>query len=508
MSSDSSDSSDDDRYQPHHGLTSAMNVFLNSPGFTMLEQNGFLKWGTEEKFLEDFKSGTNGAFETAIEFVKAAEAQEESDSEDSESSTASVSSSSGSNSGAAAIVVPEPKKKSKKKKKKKKQKKKSSSESDSSTPKGDWRIHNGVIVDAAGNRLELGGTESEVTHKKFLKVLNQLTLRKRKSFVSKTADQLIKEKLLGITDDTREYADLWAKKWGSEEAEYVTEFKQPEYLYRGSEPVKNKLSQLYRFPLEIHMQGLVEGLKFTGLSGEVFDENSQKSALARAKKFNSLSLKTSAYEILANRFLAAQTFSTLDGLGKLLHFMQLQFPEDIESKNKKLWDVFGQLRLSILHVGKIHSQVLASISEIEKIQDKSLRLKSEKLKMQELHNHIWRWPLFQDATVDTSYSRPPKFFNKPRPFEVNRWQAACKKDVCGSQKLQSSSKSTSAPKGAPKWAPSKKRKRDGKDKDVPKGQYACRICKKNHQHGQRCPKRKKRNPKPKTGKDSKKGTSD
>ena len=227
MSSDSSDSSDDDRYQPHHGLTSAMNVFLNSPGFTMLEQNGFLKWGTEEKFLEDFKSGTNGAFETAIEFVKAAEAQEESDSEDSDSSTASVSSSSGSDSGAADIVVPEPKKKSKKKKKKK-QKKKSSSKSDSSTPKGDWRIHNGVIVDAEGRRLELGGTESEVTHKKFLKVLNQLTLRKRKSFVSKTADQLIKEKLLGITDDTREYADLWAKKWGSDEVEYVTEFKQPE----------------------------------------------------------------------------------------------------------------------------------------------------------------------------------------------------------------------------------------------------------------------------------------
>ena len=496
----SSSSDSEDRYHhQQHGLTDTMNVFLNSPGFELLKKHGFLNWGTEEKFLEDFNSGSSASFDTAIEYAEKMRSVDHLDSDDSLSSDSSSSDDDDDNSNDKSSS----RKLSKQKKKKKKRKGKKSSESKKANSSGDWQILNGVITDADGKRLIISDTETDATRKKFLKVLNKATLRQRKPLCAKTSDELMKEHLLGISDETREYANLWAKKWGSQDAEFITEFKQPEYLRGGKENIKNKSSVIYRFPLEFHMQGLVEGLKFSGLAGEIFDENSSKSALARAKKFNSLTLKTSSYEILANRFLAAQSLSAFDGFGKLLQFMQQSFPEDIESSNKKLWDVYGQLRLSLLHVGKTHSKILASISELEKIQDKNLRLSSERQKMQELHNLIWYWPLFADPTTDTSTSQPPKFFNRSRPLEVNKWQNACKSDICGSQKLQRSSKQPTHPKSPSKGQPSRKRKRKKKSK-APKGQFKCRLCGKNHQHGQKCPKRKKLPPK---GGDDPKGPS-
>ena len=134
------------------------------------------------------------------------------------------------------------------------------------------------------------------------------------------------------------------------------------------------------------------------------------------------------------------------------------------------------------------------ISNLEKIQDKNLRKTSEWKHMQDLHHKIWQWPIFKDTTTDTTTSQPPKFLDKPRPLEVTRWQDQCKKDICGSQKLQGPKKpSTNSPNSkGPKGRRGKKRK-------VPKGQYACQFCPKNHQIGQKCPKRRKRDPKKQKG---------
>ena len=495
---DESTSSSDDsgRYPSSLSDSQMLQVFLQSKGYLELAKNGFAEWGSRKKFISDFKQGSQSAFDTALEYAQfsdsssssddgGADAGDDSDLDDSDDSSSDDSSSEDSSHVSTSAhntlrKVKPPKKKKKKKKKKAKK-----------PPKGDFKVIKGSLCHSDGTPFTLANTSTDVddvTGKKFMKIYDQLTLDETEMYKNLDTDQLIKDNWTGISYDDRVDHALWAKK-DAPTPVLRKRFKQPVFREKNNSTHEN--SQRYRLSLHKLMAGRKGKVDLSKLPSAKTTLDS-KAALARAKRHNQLTLSTSAYEIVCNRFLVAQAESLYEGLSKLLQHLSMTLPQR-EDENRETWSAISLMRKSLMHVRSIQHEFVANISELESGK-KTNRIRAEKEKLNLLFNHMWQFPLFEDDKVDKSVRQgPPLFAERPRPTNLIEWQRTVSQNVCGTKLFGTKPENTNSRNTSSEKKGTKRPR---------KGHYKCNHCGGEHQKGQKCAKRRRKKKKNKNKDDA------
>ena len=467
-------------------LTNKQSLFTRfkaSKGFQKLKSQGFLDWGSENMFQICLASGDPSCIQLTEQMLTAeAEAKQKRSQKISENNKSNKSDV------AKEKII----------------------DSGSSDPKKKKiRIDKGRFVFTDGSPLVVSDEVTESQNKQLVSLLDQKTMRIRERDQHVTIEGLLMSKQAGMDKFEQDYINEWAQK--PSDSKHVVKqlkFTQPKN-HMNFENKRDKNSLRYRFPLPMHLQGTKIAQKLSDLPGESFPN--AKAALTRAKKWDSLSAKTSTFEIVGSRFIIAQNHQIYDGVSRLIQLLATSLPPD-DAGNVQLWNIIEQLRKSVLHGQAAQIEFLSSLSELDKLGKKD-RLKIERKKLQEqIFDAGWQLPLFENEHTDTDTTVPPLFAGKPIPPEKTSWRqkvisnvtqpAFIHKTNSGNKKGNSNGASTSnansAPSGGNANRDTNTARRKGKKRKKKTAQmYQCQFCKKKHQVGYPCKlaKRQKVSPK-------------
>ena len=177
--------------------TKNIELFKQSDAFKKLKAQGFLSWGSLKTFETCYDAGDSEAQKLVQDLMNAEAAAKDAADKNGDSSPKNSSEEKGNVSLSEANAVSKVRNDVNRELK----------------SLGDFKFQNGTLVFGDGSQFAPSKAEvNETQNKKFLKILNKKTMPAKPKISNLTADQIIKNKQAGMSEQGRQLFNSWAKR--------------------------------------------------------------------------------------------------------------------------------------------------------------------------------------------------------------------------------------------------------------------------------------------------------